>query len=188
MNGLFFPYLSYGEAVPDELKQLRGDNTAFPPSDGLRGPCDIDDLGIDFNPPFQTQEHEQLSVDGNAEIWTTLVQHRSQNGLSQPSYAWDLPARDATACIWMANSLPSPLMSNESYPSLDVTLRDELIKIYFENVHPLCPIIDEQNFCWHYYSLTETQFIGLFPSIMFNAMIFAAFAVSSDIRAIISIG
>lgn len=68
-------------------------------------------------------------------------------------------------------------MSKSAYPFLEPGLRDDLVKIYFNNIHPFCPIIDEQNFWWHYVTLNEEDFFATFPPMLFNAMMFAAFAV-----------
>jgi hypothetical protein len=133
------------------------------------------DSNLDINPGAQTPD--QLFADGNTDIWTSSVNFH-QNGRLNFSDTWQLPALDHSISLGMTDAFPSPIMSDSDYPSLDSSLRDELVTIYFENVHPLCPIIDEQNFWWHLGILSEKQFFGLFPSMMFNAMIFAAFAVS----------
>lgn len=134
------------------------------------------DSQLDIDPSAQTPD--QLLADGNKDIWTTSVHFHANYDPLLPSSTWQLPAIDASICLGVTDAFPSPIMSNSTYPSLDSSLREELIIVYFNNVHPMCPIIDEQNFWWHHSILSEEEFFGMFPAIMFNAMIFAAFAVS----------
>jgi hypothetical protein len=110
------------------------------------------------NPPFQ----QQMGAAGVESVW----QHTAQ---------------DISICLGLSDSFALPIMSKATYPALDKSLREELVAIYFEQVHPLCPIIDEQNFWWHYFVLTEEDFFDMFPAILFNAMMFAAFGVSFPI-------
>lgn len=118
-----------------------------------------------INPGAQTPD--QLFVDGNVDLWTASIRHHSH------------PILDASIRVGMSDAFPSALVNYAAYPVLDTRLRNELVKVYFRNVHPLCPIIDEQNFWWHYYTLNEDEFLAMFPAILFNAMMFTAFAVST---------
>lgn len=84
-------------------------------------------------------------------------------------------------CLDTSSPLATCMRNHSSYPVLDSQLRDELVGLYFDHVHPLCPAIDEQNFWWHFISLSEDEFFELFPAIMFNAMLLAAFGVCPEL-------
>ncbi|KAH6662486.1 hypothetical protein B0J14DRAFT_707598 [Halenospora varia] len=181
----FFPFLSYGESALEDILQLWDEDGSTSPDaldasqqmDGLYS-ADLTaldwDSQLDIDPSAQTPD--QLLADGNKDIWTTSVHFHANYDPLLPLSTWQLPAIDASICLGVTDAFPSPIMSNSTYPSLDSSLREELIIVYFNNVHPMCPIIDEQNFWWHHSILSEEEFFGMFPAIMFNAMMFAAFA------------
>jgi hypothetical protein len=84
-------------------------------------------------------------------------------------------------CLDISRNLAMPLKNHSSYPVLEPQLREELVVRYFDHVHPSCPVIDEQNFfSWRFIALNQDEFHEIFPAMMFNAMMFAAFGVSQD--------
>lgn len=57
-------------------------------------------------------------------------------------------------------------------------LRDELVRLYFRAVHPVFPVINEIDFCRSYFPSEGRELPEDIPLILFQAMVFAAFAVS----------
>ena len=120
---------------------------------------------------------DQLFTGDDACLWTNSVQYHSQKATQDSSDNWPLPAFHASICFGSTDDFPPFNVGMTHNAPPPAPLRDELIAIYFRNVHPLCPIIDEHAF-WASYSTLGEAFFDSFPLIMFNAMIFAAFAVS----------
>lgn len=59
------------------------------------------------------------------------------------------------------------------------SLRDELVKLYFECFHPFCPVVDEFDFMRTYEKSEEdAQIRKNFDLPLFQAMMFVAFGVS----------
>lgn len=123
------------------------------------------------------QNAEQSFENHNGEFEALLPNHPLRDSSGWSSILTQ-PAMNGLKFTSISDMVPSALMSKSAYPLLNARLRDELVVVYFLNVHPLCPIIDEQNF-WLYYAVyTEEDFFSMFPAMLFNAMMFAAFAVS----------
>lgn len=118
---------------------------------------------------FATQTPHQLFSQGRAEARDSAVQLNAQRCKEVEEFG---------ICLDISTPLATCMRNHSSYPVLEPQLRDELVVLYFDHVHPLCPVIDEQNFWWHFIALSEDEFFELFPAIMFNAMLFAAFGVS----------
>ncbi|BDD62817.1 hypothetical protein MAP00_007775 [Monascus purpureus] len=55
-------------------------------------------------------------------------------------------------------------------------LRDELVRLYFRAVHPVFPVINEIDFCRSYFPSEGRELPEDIPLILFQAMMFAAFA------------
>ena len=115
------------------------------------------------------QTPQQLFAQGRTNFLGSAVQIHAQRCKEVQEFGISLD---------ISNVLALPMRNHSSYPVLESRLRDELVALYFDHVHPLCPIIDEQNFWWHFIALREDEFSEMFPAIMFNAMLFAAFGVS----------
>lgn len=128
-----------------------------------------------LNPSALTPD--QLFTGDYACLWSDSVQYHSQKATQDSSDNWPLPALDASMCFGSTDTFPSFNVGMPPSATPSAPLRDDLIALYFRNVHPFCPIIDEHAF-WAYYSTLGEVFFESFPRIMFNAMIFAAFAVS----------
>ena len=80
------------------------------------------------------QTPNEFFTSSNAGSWTDSDNSYFQNdfdSLPSPSQVLSL---DAATCLGLTESFTSPLMSDSTYPSLDTSLRQEMIKIYFENV------------------------------------------------------
>lgn len=83
-------------------------------------------------------------------------------------------------------SSPEPLFLNTAASpvaipgALSKELLDELVVVYFANVHPLLPVVDEYEFAEMYKKCSsEHEIYENFEAILFQAMMFMAFAVSS---------
>lgn len=57
------------------------------------------------------------------------------------------------------------------------SIQNQLVDLYFRNVHPLYPIIDEYRFCKVYFEMDDEAFFAEYPIILFKAMMFTALAV-----------
>lgn len=81
-------------------------------------------------------------------------------------------------------SSPEPLFAAVSSlatvpDTLSKELLDELVTIYFMDVHPLLPVVDEYEFAEMYKECSsEYDVYENFEAVLFQAMIFMAFAVS----------
>ncbi|KAH9204675.1 hypothetical protein DL95DRAFT_398304 [Leptodontidium sp. 2 PMI_412] len=128
----------------------------------------VDESATTLNLSAQTPD--QLLV-GNTDLWSSSIAHFSADSFRGSVEAWPHPALPASSCPGATTSSAK----TNSVP-LDVTIRDELVRTYFKYVHPLCPILDEHRFYQIYFEMGEEEFTSQFPPIMFNAMLFAAFA------------
>ncbi|CZR68755.1 uncharacterized protein PAC_18654 [Phialocephala subalpina] len=131
-----------------------------------------------INPSAQTPD--QIFLDGNADFWTDTIEQHSRGPRQTASGDWPHTPFHASEFFEYGSKRYSALWDNINVAPLDPSLRDELVMIYFRNVHPLCPIIDEQQFYHHYFAFNKDGFLDMFPSILFNSMIFAAFAHARD--------
>lgn len=121
---------------------------------------------------------EKIFVDGNADFWTNPDELTT--GGATHSYSGDqsnVPCQ-STDLFEYGSKGQSSVWDKMDVPQLEASIRDELVTVFFQNVHPLCPIIDEQNFYHHYFAFGVDNFMDKFPSILFNSMMFAALAVS----------
>jgi len=66
-----------------------------------------------------------------------------------------------------------------SLPETDIV--DELVLLYFSNLHHLCPIINESRFCQQYFDRGLEEFLQTYPFILFIAILSVALAVSNYI-------
>lgn len=58
-------------------------------------------------------------------------------------------------------------------------VRDDLIRLYFIHVHPVCPVIDEYNFTTLYrLATTDEELLSYVDLPLLQAMLFTALAVS----------
>lgn len=61
-------------------------------------------------------------------------------------------------------------------------IRDDLIKLYFIHVHPVCPVVDEYNFTILYrHARSDEELLTYIELPLLQAMLFTALAVSSEL-------
>ncbi|EOD43909.1 putative fumarylacetoacetate hydrolase family protein [Neofusicoccum parvum UCRNP2] len=95
------------------------------------------------------------------------------------NYSVDLRLLDDGQSSASASTQPtcwSGTFGSPGWVTISAQLRAELVRLYFSNVHPICPIIDEHRFWELYSSVSDDVFSARFPSILFQSMLFAAFA------------
>ena len=126
-------------------------------------PQTIDDMGLNIVPVLLARNDEANTLgEMTARQKELECDHQSESRLraSQPRVG----ASDST--------YGRPLKRN-CYSLPGHKLQSELIRLYFKNVHPLCPVIDEQAF----YQLYHKGSRHPIQPIVFQAMLFAAFPV-----------
>lgn len=70
---------------------------------------------------------------------------------------------------------------SQALETMSKQLRDALVRLYFYHVHPLCPVVDEFEFCNAYFaSCTDDELFQHIDIALFQAMIFVAFTVCTD--------
>jgi hypothetical protein len=187
---MFSPYyeaFTGGETDLHEIMQLCSDLSSdnslsphgcLPPDQQIQPTVLYDDFinaaSVQFDNAMLAFDHaeqtsQQLFAQGSADSLDSAVQIHAQRSKEVQEFGIYLD---------ISNVLAMTMRNHSSYPLLESRLRDELVALYVDHVHPLCPIIDEQNFWWHFITLREDEFSEMFPAIMFNAMLFAAFGVS----------
>lgn len=58
------------------------------------------------------------------------------------------------------------------------SVRDELVKLYFQYFHPFCPVVDEYDFMQIYDKIEDDEQLGKKIELpLFQAMMFVAFGV-----------
>jgi hypothetical protein len=188
MLSAYYEASIYGETDLHEIMQLCSDLSSdhslspppgcSPPSQHIQ-PSVLDDDFLDaasvqfeddmFDFDIAEQTPHQLCSQGRGKTWDSAVQLHAQRCKQ---------VQELGIYLDISSALATPMRNHSSYPVLESQLREELVALYFDHVHPLCPVIDEQNFWWHFIALSEDEFSEMFPAIMFNAMLFAAFGVS----------
>jgi hypothetical protein len=187
MSSPYYEAYTGGETDLQEIMQLcsglSSNNSVSPdshsPPDREIQPTILDDDVLDvaslqfeddiFAFDFSEETTHQLLLQGGAKARDDAVELYAQRCKQ---------IQEIGICLDISSALATPMRNHSSYPVLEPQLREELVGLYFDHVHPLCPVIDEQNFWWHFIALSKDEFFEMFPAIMFNAMLFAAFGVS----------
>ncbi|KAH0842934.1 hypothetical protein FOPE_07897 [Fonsecaea pedrosoi] len=101
------------------------------------------DLKVDLDGQFSVvQQHGDLSQDATVnhilELENTLLKSTGLGVLPQSLESLATPEK--------AHDRQQELTNGPDFPDLSPDLQDRLVEIYFQNFHPLCPVIDEIEF------------------------------------------
>ncbi|KAL1615262.1 hypothetical protein SLS56_011886 [Neofusicoccum ribis] len=157
--------LYFGETSLEELFELSPDEVWQDAYDAAAG----------YTYENRAEEHTRGSVDTVFEIDPSAQIPED----IFVDYSVDLRLLDGGQSRVSASTQPaywSGAFGSPGWATISPQLRAELVRLYFSNVHPICPIIDEHRFWELYSSVSEDAFSARFPSILFQSMLFAAFA------------
>ncbi|KAH7113332.1 hypothetical protein B0J11DRAFT_541912 [Dendryphion nanum] len=123
---------------------------------------------------LETEEHSshRIGVEQGNDRWlrhlspTTVVAEGSGLNSSSSSPVTDHPETSDT----FAADLRSP----------EMMLRDKLVDLYFQHVHPLCPVVDEYSFRQLYRPSRHDELFTHFSNALLQAMMFAAIQYMDD--------
>ncbi|KIX06613.1 uncharacterized protein Z518_04589 [Rhinocladiella mackenziei CBS 650.93] len=105
----------------------------------------------------------------------SLVDTRGYEGQNQESpFRWKSIQHNTYHAPKPSDRRPSIQEAEEQLPK---DVRDDLVVLYFRNVHPLCPVIDEYEFAsWYSNCTSDEELFGHCEIVLFQAMMFMAFA------------
>ncbi|EXJ75355.1 uncharacterized protein A1O5_02051 [Cladophialophora psammophila CBS 110553] len=132
------------------------------------------DLEVDLDGQFSVvQQHDDTNQDATSHHMLELENMLLGSiGLGVLPHSWKLLAAPEKA-----HASQQELTTGPDFPDLSSDLQNRLVEIYFQNFHPLCPVVDEIEFSSWYGS---DQLDGHGARELLGAMIFVAFAHVSD--------